>query len=310
MFIKDNSAWINVETACNTFGFSKSAYYEWLTRLESMAIKNEQAKTLAARVITEFNKSRRTYGAARLLQKLDKQGVNCTYKQVLNIMKFNDLIPVTCSKYKVTTTNSSHKYKVFDNLLERNFNVTKPNQAWVSDITYIHTGEGWLYLATVIDLFSRKPIGYHMDNRMTKNLVITALNKALKARGYPKNVVVHSDRGSQYASNDYKSLLAIHSLRGSMSKKGDCWDNAVAESFFATIKKEYIHQSIFRTRNEAKLGIFDYIEAWYNSERIHSYLGNMSPNEFEHIYFNNEQLINDKIAKFENFKLSYPASGF
>jgi len=169
----------------------------------------------------------------------------------------------------------------------------------VGDITYIRTNEGWLYLATVIDLFSRKIIGYNMSNRMTKDLVIGALQKALKSRGYPKGVVVHSDRGSQYASNEYKRILKQLGCIGSMSRKGDCWDNAVAESFFATLKKEYVYQTTFNTRTEAQLGIFDYIEAWYNKERIHSTLNGLSPNEFEYINKNKFVLKSNKINTFK-----------
>jgi transposase InsO family protein len=205
-------------------------------------------------------------------------------------MQENKLFPHGYKKYKVTTTNSNHKYRVFANLLERNFNVDRPNKVYVSDITYIRTDEGWLYLATVIDLYSRKIIGYKMSNRMTKDLVISALLNALKARGYPQGVIVHSDRGSQYAANEYKRILKQHNLLGSMSKKGDCWDNAVAESFFASLKKEYVHYTHFKTRIHAKLGIFNYIEAWYNNERSHSTLGGLSPNEFETI--NGNKLIN------------------
>ena len=177
--------------------------------------------------------------------------------------------------------------------------INKPNQVYVGDITYIRTNEGWLYLATVIDLFSRKLVGYSMGSRMTKDLVIVALQKALKSRGYPKGVIFHSDRGSQYASNEYKRVLKQLGCIGSMSKKCDCWDNAVAESFFATLKKEYVYQTIFKTRLEAQLGIFDYIEAWYNKERIHSTLNGLSPNEFEN---NNKNKFLTKISNMSAFK--------
>lgn len=163
----------------------------------------------------------------------------------------------------------------------RGFDWPQPNKAWVCDITYIWTDEGWYYLATVIDLFSRKVVGHHMNSRMTVNLVINALSKALKNRNYPTGVIVHSDRGSQYAANEYKKYLAKYQLLGSMSRKGDCWDNAHAESFFASLKKEYVFQTKFSTRAQAHLGIFDYIEAWYNNERIHNKLGGLSPREFE-----------------------------
>ncbi len=194
---------------------------------------------------------------------------------------------------------------MFDNLLERNFIVDKPNQVYVGDITYIRTAEGWLYLAVVIDLYSRKVIGYKMSNRMTKDIVISALLNALKARGYPKGVIIHSDRGSQYASNEYKRILKQYGLLGSMSKKGDCWDNAVAESFFASLKKEYVHHTAFATRTQAQSGIFDYIEAWYNAERAHSTIEGLSPNEFEKTnqskFVNNTKKVNFRKTVRNNF---------
>jgi transposase InsO family protein len=195
-------------------------------------------------------------------------------------MRENGLRSIVNKKFKATT-NSKHKLAVFDNILDRQFIVDKPNYAWVCDITYISTSEGWLYLATVIDLYSNKLIGYSMSDRINKELVIDALNKALIARNYPVGVIVHSDRGSQYASLAYKALLKQHKLIGSMSRKGNCWDNAVAENFFGIIKKEYINHMLFNTRTQARLGIFDYIEAWYNTQRIHSKLGYLTPNEFE-----------------------------
>lgn len=285
MFIKDNCAWINVETACVILNVGKSTYYDWLRNYEARQAKAQKEHALAQKVIVAFNRSHCTYGGVRLYQRLQKDNILCSYRQVLDIMKINDLVPCYNKKHKVTTTNSNHKYKELDNLLSRDFKASAPDVALVGDITYIRTDEGWLYLATVIDLFSRKIIGYQISNRMTRDLVISALQKALKARNYPKNVVVHSDRGSQYASNEYKATLAMYQLRGSMSRKGDCWDNAVAESFFATLKKEYVYQTSFKTRAEAQLGIFDYIETWYNKERIHSYLNGDSPLEFEMKYW-------------------------
>jgi transposase InsO family protein len=299
----DNSAWINIETACLILNVSKSAYYAWLRNYEERQVKLQKEHEFAQKVVAKFNRSRMTYGGMRLWRSLQKDGIECNYQQVLEAMKVNDLVPCYNKKYKVTTTNSNHRYKVFDNLLERNFKFAKPNQAWVGDITYIRTDEGWLYLATVIDLYSRKIIGYNMNNRMTKDLVIGALQKALKSRGYPTTVIVHSDRGSQYASHEYKATLAKYNLRGSMSKKGDCWDNAVAESFFATLKKEYVYQTQFKTREQAKLGIFDYIETWYNKERIHSYLDGDSPDEFEMNYWS-QNVANDIMEQ-----VSYSACG-
>ena len=291
MFIKDNSAWIDVESACRLFGLSRSAYYEWWANEDARIKAAIEYARLGIQIELLFYRCKRRYGARRITDELFKCGIKCSYDKVTKIMQDKKLVPIGHKKYKVTTTNSNHKYKVFDNLLSRNFTVDKPNQVYVGDITYIRTLEGWLYLAVVIDLYSRKVIGYKMSNRMTKDIVISALLDALKARGYPKGVIVHSDRGSQYASNEYKRILKQYELQGSMSKKGDCWDNAVAESFFASLKKEYVHHVLFPTRTHAQLGIFDYIEAWYNNERSHSTIGRLSPNEFEKI--NQNKFVND-----------------
>jgi len=285
MFIKENSAWINIELACEYLDLSRSAYYSWLLNYEKHLEAAKSHVELSKKVIELFEQFKKRYGSRKLSEELLKLGILCHRKKVAKIMDENNLIPCGYKKFKVTTTNSNHKYKVFDNLLDRNFSVQKPNQVYVGDITYIHTDQGWLYLATVIDLFSRKLVGYKMSSRMTKDLVISALHNALKSRGYPKNVIVHTDRGSQYASNQYKQFLKSHNLIGSMSRKGDCWDNAVAESFFATLKKEYVYQTQFKTREQAKLGIFDYIETWYNKVRNHSTLEGLSPNEFEMKYY-------------------------
>jgi putative transposase len=281
MFLKVNSAWLNIDIACEILELTRSSYYEWLSKELYYLEKARKHKELSDLIIGLFYKFKSRYGARRITDELHKRGITCRKLKVSNIMNENKLFPVGYKKYKVTTTNSNHKYKVFDNLLLRNFIVERPNQVYVGDITYIRTDEGWLYLATVIDLYSRKLIGYKMSNRMTKDLVIGALQNALKLRGFPTGVIVHSDRGSQYASNEYKRFLKQNNLIGSMSKKGDCWDNAVAESFFASLKKEYVHHMHFKTRIQAQLGIFDYIEAWYNNERAHSTLNGLSPNEFE-----------------------------
>lgn len=284
MFIKNNSAWIQIDIACAIFEFSKSSYYEWLSNYKTCMQRVADYEILSSSIVKLFANFKSRYGSRRITDELNKAGIKVNRKKVMAIMHKNNLVPTGYKKFKVTTTDSNHKQRVFDNLLKRNFKAARPNQVFVSDITYIRTNEGWLYLATVIDLFSRKLVGYEMGNRMTKDLVIRALQKALKARNYPKGIIVHSDRGSQYASNEYKRLLKQHGLLGSMNKKADCWDNAVAESFFATLKKEYVYQTAFKTRVEAHLGIFDYIETWYNKERIHSTLGGVSPNQFEQIY--------------------------
>jgi transposase InsO family protein len=183
-------------------------------------------------------------------------------------------------KYKVTT-NSDHKRPVFDNVLDRQFDVDRPDQVYVGDITYLWTQEGWLYLAVVIDLYSRKVVGWSMGSRMKTQLVCDALRMAIWQRRPGAGLVVHSDRGSQYASKDYRRLLKAHGFVGSMSRKGDCWDNAVAESFFGSLKQERVHWRNYQTRLEAQQDVLNYISMFYNSYRLHSYLGYVSPNQYE-----------------------------
>jgi transposase InsO family protein len=179
------------------------------------------------------------------------------------------------------TTQSNHTHPVAPNLLERRFDVGAPNRAWVSDLSYVWTLEGWLYLCVILDLFSRRVIGWSMDSRIDRHLTLSALRMALANREVSSGLVHHSDRGSQYAAGDYRKVLRAHGLECSMSRKGDCWDNAVVESFFATLKVELIYRSAFATRKEARQAIFDYIEAFYNRRRRHSYLGFLSPVDFE-----------------------------
>jgi putative transposase len=196
------------------------------------------------------------------------------------IMKENGIQAKQKKKFKATT-DSNHNLPVAKNRLKRNFRAKKPNQVWVSDITYVRTGEGWLYLSAFIDLFSRKVVGWSMSERMTANLAVDAFRMALfrQKRQAPK--VVHSDRGSQYASEVFRKELKARGTKQSMSRRGDCWDNAVAESFFGTLKTELVHHERFSTREQARLSIFDYIETFYNRRRLHSYLNYLSPEEFE-----------------------------
>jgi putative transposase len=249
-------------------------------------------------------KSKQRYGSPKITKALKKNNVKCSQKAVSQLMNKNNIRSIVNKKFKATT-NSKHNLAVFDNILNRQFIVSRPNFAWVSDITYVSTREGWLYLATVIDLYSNQVIGHAMSDRMTKQLVIDALKKALKLRNYPTGVIVHTDRGSQYASNAYKAVLNQHKLIGSMSRKGNCWDNAVAENFFGIIKKEYINLIKFDTRNQAKLGIFDYIEGWYNTQRIHSKLGYLTPKEFNDLYVNFTVKEFKKVDKYIKIEANY-----
>lgn len=202
----------------------------------------------------------------------------------MRLMKQGGLAVKTRRKYKATT-NSRHNLPVFENILDKQFSsVTRPNQVWVSDITYIWTDEGWLYLAGVVDLYSRKVVGWSMDSTMTADLVLQALDQAVKRQRPGEGLLHHSDRGCQYASKKYKKKLAKHKMVGSMSKKGDCYDNACMESFFATLKKELVYHTKFRTRAAARLAIFEYIEVFYNRKRLHSTLGYVTPEQRERQY--------------------------
>ena len=221
------------------------------------------------------------YGSPRIWNDLNNvQGIRCSENRVARLMKSSGIIAVQKRKFRVTT-DSKHDYPVWPNVLQRRFVIEKPNRVWVFDITYVWTSEGWLYVAVVLDLFSRGIIGLAMDKTIVATLTTRAMQQAILRRNPDKGLICHSDRGSQYAGNDFKAILAQHEFVGSMSRKGDCWDNAVAESFFHTLKVELVHKYRFRTREEARRKIFEYVEMYYNRRRTHSTLNYLSPFEFE-----------------------------
>jgi transposase InsO family protein len=231
------------------------------------------------------------YGSPRIWNELNNvQGIRCSENRVARLMRLAGIIAVHKRKFMVTT-NSKHDYPVWPNILCRNFMVDRPNAVWVTDITYIWTFEGWLYLAAVLDLFCRGVVGLAMDKTIAATLVLQAMNQAIVRRNPGKGLILHSDRGVQYASNDFKALLAQNEFVGSMSNKGDCWDNAVAESFIHTLKVECVHRNKFKTRNEAKIKIFEYVEMYYNRKRAHSTLGYLSPFEYERQAFLSKQIV-------------------
>jgi len=231
--------------------------------------------------ITEiYYNCRKTYGSPRIHQKLLREGYSVGKKRVERLMQEMGIQALAKRKYKATT-DSKHSKPVAQNHLNREFTPEGPNTSWVADITYIYTKEGWLYLATIMDLYSRKIIGWSLRDRLTKELVIAALDMALKQRNLFSDLLLHSDRGSQYASELYQLLLLKHGILCSMSGKGNCWDNAVMESFYRTLKVELIYQKTYQTRREAQRDIFEYIEIFYNRERLHSSLGYRSPEEYE-----------------------------
>lgn len=258
---------------------SRSGYYSFKNRTKSKSrICNEELLIEINRVYLEH---KRNYGSPRIWNQLrKKEYVICSKNRVARLMSINGVFAIHKRKFRMTT-NSKHDYPVWPNVLKRNFVVDEPNIAWVSDITYIWTLEGWLYLAAVLDLFSRRIVGLAMDKTIAESLVLKAVRQAILRRNPKKGLIYHSDRGSQYASNNFKAVLAQNEFVGSMSRKGDCWDNAVAESFFHTLKVELVHRTIFKTREEAKRKIFEYVEMYYNGKRAHSTLGYLSPLEYE-----------------------------
>ena len=257
---------------------SSSAYYAWAVASESKKAKRDKELTMVIK--TAFTKNRAVYGTRRLKQVLEKQGETVSWRRIGRLMQEAQLRCKTKRRFKVTT-DSKHNQPVAPNQLDRQFNVNSPDQAYVGDITYIPTDEGWLYLAVVIDLYSRQVVGWSMSDNMKTKLVNDALIMAIWKRKPKKGLLWHSDRGSQYASVDHRKLLKQHGVQQSMSRKGNCWDNAVSESFFHTLKTECVNHEKYLTREQAKKSIFDYIEVFYNRQRIHSSNGYLSPVDFE-----------------------------
>jgi len=264
---------------CRALEVSRSGYYAFKKRPKSR--RRLENKKLLIEIRRVFVENQSLYGSPRIWDQLNnKEQIRCSENRVAKLMRNAEIAAVQKRKFRVTT-NSKHDYPVWPNVLERNFVVEKPNTIWVSDITYIWTLEGWLYLAAVLDLFSRGVVGLAMDKTIADTLVTQAMQQAILRRNPKKGLICHSDRGSQYAGHNFKKILSRNKFVGSMSRKGDCWDNAVAESFFHTLKVELIHRYRFQTRDEAKRKIFEYVEMYYNRKRAHSTLGFLSPFEYE-----------------------------
>lgn len=266
---------------CQVFKVSRSGFYEWLERPES---HHQQAdKQFAAQIRHAFEQSRETYGTRRIQDDLRQQGQRVSRHRIGRLMRNQGLLCRTRRRFRATT-NSNHNLAVAPNHLDRAFQVAEQDRVYVGDITYIPTQEGWLYLAVFIDLYSRQIVGWSMSSLMTADLVVQSLQMAIQRRRPGKGLMVHSDRGSQYASGRFQALLREQGFVCSMSRKGNCWDNAPAESFFHTLKTELIHHRRFKSREQAKQDIFEYIEAFYNRQRKHSSLGYKTPYEFEQVY--------------------------
>jgi len=277
-FIQTEKAHYPVTLLCQVLQVSRSGYYDWQGRPLSQHTLEDQRLLVKIRAIHKA--SRETYGSPRIHTDLQADGETCGKQRTARIMRDNGIQARTQRKFKATT-NSRHNYPVAENILDRQFTASAPNQRWVADITYIDTAEGWLYLAVVLDLYSRAIVGWAMDRRMTRQLVADALVMALWRRGKVKGLLLHSDRGSQYASNDYQRLLKSNDITCSMSRKGNCYDNAAMESFFGTLKQELVHHEHYATREQAKASIFEYIEVFYNQQRRHSAINYLAPMVFE-----------------------------
>ena len=263
---------------CRTLAVSPSGYYAWVARPESR--RTAENRRLVAEIRVIHAESRRTYGSPRVHATLQAQGQRVSPHRVARLMRAGGIRAKTVKKWRATT-DSAHPYPVVSNTLNRQFAVAAPNRVWAGDITYIWTTEGWLYLAVVLDLYSRRVIAWGMGSRLTQELATAALTMAIEHRRPARGVVHHTDRGSQYAATRYRELLVDHGLTASMSRRGNCWDNAVVESVFHTLKTELVFHRRYLTREEARQDIFEWIEVFYNRVRRHSTLGYRSPAEFE-----------------------------
>ena len=279
LFVTQHKKTWPIDLMCRVLGVSRQGYYHYRRNIEARRSDAEHQEMLEW-MQDIAAASHYTYGRRRMKRSMNTLGFPISRTKTVNLMKEAGVQVRHKKKFKVTT-NSNHKLPLFDNLLERQFDVDKPNQVFASDITYIWTQEGWLYLAVVIDLYSRKVVGWSMSSRMTAQLVCDALTMAIWLRRPKAGLIHHSDRGSQYASHAFRRLLKAHGILGSMSRKGDCWDNAVVESFFGSLKQERVHWRHYQSRYEAQQDILDYISMFYNSYRLHSYLDYRSPNQYE-----------------------------
>ena len=277
-FMKEQEALYPIRSLCKVMSVSSSGYYDWLQ--DNISAREQSNRLLDAKVSEIFMLHKQRYGSPRITRALKQQGIKCSHTRVERRMQALSLRAKHKRKFKVTT-DSAHHQPVYDNVLDRDFTTTAINQKWVSDITYVATDEGWLYLAVVMELHSRAIIGWAMSHRMKKDLVCDALMMALFRRKFPKGVIIHSDRGSQYCSKKYRAIIKNNGLIGSMSRVGNCWDNAVAESFFHSLKVELVHDNRYKNREIAKTSLFEYMEGYYNQMRLHSAIGYRTPIQVE-----------------------------
>jgi putative transposase len=271
----------SIAALCRHLAVSPSGYYDWQQRREHPGPRAVADQKLAGQITAIFADSRQTYGSPRIQQELGKQGHHHGRKRIARLMRAQGLCGRQKVRYRVRTTDSNHDHPIAPNRLAQRPQATAPNQIWVQDITYIQTQEGWLYVAAIMDLYSRKIIGWAMGHRLDTALVLQALTMARRHRQPPAQVLCHSDRGVQYAAADFRHALAQAGLLASMSRKGNCYDNAAMESFWSTLKLELVYRRDFASRQQARTQIFDFIECFYNTRRRHSALNYFSPVDFE-----------------------------
>ena len=267
-----------VEFLCKVMRVTSRGFRAW--RVRPMSQRQRDDMVILAHIREQHRLSLESYGRPRITEELQKLGVNVGHRRVGRLMRDNGIKIIRTQKHKVTT-DSNHAFNIAPNLLDQDFSADGPNQKWAGDISYIWTNEGWLYLAVILDLYSRRVIGWAVSNRMKRDLAIRALDMAVALRQPPEGCIHHTDRGSQYCSNDYQKILRQHDFKASMSSKGNCYDNAAVETFFKTIKAELIWRHSWETRRQAEMAIFEYINGFYNPRRRHSTLGWKSPVAFE-----------------------------
>ena len=288
-WIQEHKMSFDTVLMCQICKVDKSSYYHWV---KNGAIVHKVDEKLNELIEIAFIQGRQNYGTRRIKDKLEQlYGLILSRRKIGIIMKELGLVAKSKKRYKINTTDSNHNLPIAPNLLNRDFYASQADEKYVGDITYIPTQEGWLYLATVIDLYSRRVVGWSMDDTMKVSLVNDALNMAILTRKPDKGLLWHTDRGSQYASYSHKDLLQKYGITQSMSRKGNCWDNAVAESFFHTLKTELVYHETYETKAQANQSIFEYIEVFYNRERMHSTNNNLSPVEYE-----NKMVLQNEIA--------------
>ena len=277
-FIKEQQEHFSLAALCRVMQVCRGGYYAW--RKRSKSARQLQNESLTAQIKAAHKDSKETYGSPRIFAELKANGVACSEKRIARLMRLHKIIAVRPKRF-VVTTDSDHAMPIADNLLDRTFGAETPDTRWTADITYIWTSQGWLYLAIILDLFSRRIVEWAMDQTIERSLVLSALEMAIAGRNPSRDMLCQSDRGRQYASNDYRKRLEKAGIVCSMSRRGNCWDNAPTESFFAGLKKEMVYRTRFETREQARSAIFHWIEVWYNRKRRHSAIGFISPEEFE-----------------------------